>query len=285
MKKTLSFILLIISCSLNAQVGIHTNNPQQKVHVSGTTANVRVDGLNETNNTNNLGVGSTTRVFVDANGDLILGTVNDQPFQILVDSENYLDDVTDPTSLVNQTGVGNGYSRAGIPVAKTGASFTLTHNAIVEVNYSISWSLYDSSASPTKRLSDGRARVIQMGLYFVEGDYLSTTFVRYDLDNVIINGGLGCIDNCATGNPLYAGLIAINGQFFNTSNVFNVSNKTGEFQNYQNTGSDYVKLGPGTYTAMFAAQVAVGVTTGAGAAKMYIGNGKDELQIIAHYYE
>lgn len=282
MKKTIVYIIFgFITATNFGQVGINTNNPQQLLHIAGAAENVRVEGLNKDNNAENLGVGSTTRVFVNDEGDLILGSVNDQPIQILVDSENYLQDAPGPPNLVNQTGEGYGYTKAGIPVALNGASFTLTGNAIVEVNYSISWSIYDANASPTKRLTDSRARVIQMGLYFVSGNYQSTIYIRYDVDGVIINGGLGCIDNCGGGNPTYAGLIGINGQFFNSGN----NNSTGEYKGYHNTGTDYVKLGPGTYTAMFAAQVAVGVTIGSGAAKLYLGTGKDEVQIIAYYYE
>jgi len=86
-----------------AQVGINTNSPQQKVHVAGTTENIRVEGLSETNNTNNLGSPSTTRVYINANGDLTLGSAA-ASVQLLVDSENYLTDVENPTSLINQTG-------------------------------------------------------------------------------------------------------------------------------------------------------------------------------------
>ncbi|MBL4663747.1 MAG: hypothetical protein JKY22_09400 [Flavobacteriaceae bacterium] len=100
------------------------------------------------------------------------------------------------------------------------------------------------------------------------------------MDGAPINGGPWCINVNAAGNSCleFGGLLAINGQFYNNSN-----SRNGAYQNYLNTASDYVKLGPGTYIALFAAQMAIGSTIGAGAAKLYLGSGKDDLQIIAHY--
>jgi len=76
------------------------------------------------------------------------------------------------------------------------------------------------------------------------------------------------------------GMLALNGQFYNNSD-----SKNGEYKNFKNTGFDYVKLGHGTYVAMFAAQLAVGDVTGTGAVKMYLGSGRDDLQIRIYYYE
>jgi hypothetical protein len=286
MKKLFLYtILLFTSLSLYGQVGINNTNPQEELHISGANSNIRLEGLSASNNVNNLGTNSSTRVYADANGDLILGGSSDK-LDILINFENYLDDVEDPTSLINQTGNAFGYDPAGIPTDLVAAQFTLTKNAIIEVNYSVSWSLYDASASPTKRLDDRRARVIQTGLYFrlVTNplDPLSGAAVVNDLDGVPINGGPWCIDVNASGTMCQetGGLLAINGQYYNNAN-----DRNGAYQNFLNTASDYVKLGPGTYIALFAAQMAVGSTVGAGAAKLYLGSGKDDLQIIAHYYE
>lgn len=284
-KLSLHMIALFACLTCYGQVGINNTNPQEELHISGANSNIRVEGLSTTNNVNNLGGTSTTRVYADAEGDLILGASSEK-LKILIDFENYLEDVENPTSLINQTGNAFGYDPAGEPIDLVGAQFTLTDNAIVEVNYSVSWSVYDASASPTKRLDDMRARVIQTGLYFRlvtdPLDPLSGAAVVNDLDGVPINGGPWCIDVNAAGNMCQetGGLLAINGQFYN-----NADSSNGAYQNFFNTASDYVKLGPGTYIALFAAQMAVGSTIGAGAAKLYLGPGKDDLQIIAHYYE
>ncbi|MCW5520653.1 hypothetical protein J1N09_12435 [Aureitalea sp. L0-47] len=284
MRTSIVFFALGFSCTLLAQVGINTTNPQQSVHVAGSTSNVRIDGLNESNNTENLGINSTTRVYVDGEGDLVLGSESDN-VQMLVDSENYLNNVENPTSLVNQTGTAFGYEIAGYPTDFAGSTFTLTKNAIVEVNYSVSYSLYKTSGA-SGRIDDQHARIVQTGLYFREvtdpTDPYAGPAVINDLDGIPINGGPWCIDVNASGTVCLetGGLLALNGQFY-----ANNSNRNGEYKNFWNTGTDYVKLPPGTYVALFAAQLAVGNVSGTGAVKMYLGSGADEMQIIAHYYD
>ena len=249
MKKLyITFSFVCIFSTVFSQVGINTDNPQQPLHVGGPIETIRIDGLSSANNPNNLGTDSTTQVHIDDNGDLVLGTQTDN-IEILFDSENYLIDGISPTTLINQTGGGFGYTTAGIPVGGIATNFTLTKNAIVEINYSVSWSVY-KTASPSGRIADEHARIVQTGLYFRRNNYLGPAVV-FDVD----------------GNPN------------------NGDSRNGEYENFHNTGSDYVKLGPGTYTAMFAAQLAVGDTGGTGAVKMYIGTGNDDIQIIAHYYQ
>lgn len=284
MKNVLT-ILGLISCWFAAgQVGINTTNPQQTVHVAGSVSNVKVEGLNDTNNAANLGPNSSTRVFADINGNLVLGSMGDN-VEMLVDSENYLDDVEDPTSLINQTGNAFGYDPAGVPTNFPGDAFTLTRNAIVEVNYSVSWSVYKTSGA-SGRLADKHARIVQTALYFRNvtdpSDPYAGSAVINDVDGVPINGGPWCIDVNAAGTICQelGGMIALNGQFYT-----NADSRNGAYQNFVNVGTDYVKLGPGTYVALFAAQLAVGDVSGTGAVKMYLGSGTDDLQIIAHYYE
>ena len=284
MKLNLLLAGLLIAQSLIGQVGINTTSPQQTVHVAGATANARLEGLNATNNNDNLGAQSTTRVYIDANGDLVLGGSSDT-VELLVDTDNYLADVEDPTSLVNQTGTAFGYEIAGDPIDFTNHQFTLTKNAIVEVNYAVSFSLYKTSGA-NGRIDDEHARIVQTGLYFREvtdpTDPYDGPAVINDVDGVPINGGPWCIDVNAAGTICQetGGLLALNGQFY-----VNSDNSNGEYRDMWNTGTDYVKLPPGTYVALFAGQLAVGSVSGTGAVKMYLGSGNDELQIIAHYYD
>jgi len=270
---------VIMSQMSYAQVGINTTTPQQELHVAGNASNVKVDGLNTTNNVDNLGIGSTTKVYVDAQGDLTLAT-STRNVEIMYDHENYLEDVENPTNIIVQTGWGFGYNPGGIPTDGLAAKFTLTKPAIIEVNYTVSWSIY-KTASASGRIADEHARVVQTGLYFRQNDYLGPAIIN-DYDGNPINGGPWCIDMDAGGILCLeqAGLLGINGQFYNNNNA-----KRGEYKNFHTTASDYVKLGPGTYTAMFAVQLAVGSTVGTGAVRMYLGSGKDDLQIVAHYYD
>lgn len=232
-----------------------------------------MDGLNTPNNNSNLGVASTTPVYVDADGDLVLGTLTDN-VEILFDSENYLEDVQNPTSLINQVGSGAGFSQGGIPIGGVAISFTLTKPAIVEVNYSVSWNV-GKNVTSTSRIDDFRARIVQTAMYFRQNNYLGLPVVNDYYGNPI-NGGPWCItSNCSE----LGGLLAINGQFYN-----NIVDNQGEWRNFRNTASDYVVLGPGTYTPMFAAQLAVGDTGGTGAVKLYLGVGMDEVQIVAYYF-
>lgn len=273
MKKHYTLIILGFYTCLFGQVGVNTNNPQKELHVGGNNSTIRVEGLNTPNNPNNLGTASTTPVYVNANGDLILGTLTDN-VEILFDSENYLVDVQDPTSLINQVGSGAGFSQGGIPIGGTAISFTLTKPAIVEVNYSVTWNV-GKNVTSTSRIDDFRARIVQTAMYFRQNNYLGPAVINDYYGNPI-NGGPWCItSNCME----LGGLLAINGQFYN-----NIIGNQGEWQNYRNTASDYVVLGPGTYTPMFAAQLAVGNTMGTGAVKLYLGVGMDEVQIVAYYF-
>lgn len=275
MKKLLYLAIISSSFTVFSQgsVGINTTAPEEELHISGANSTIRIEGLNEINNVNNLGTNATSKVFVNANGDLVLGEMTDN-VQLIFDSENYLQDVQDPTSLILQTGEGDGFSQAGIPTLGLAASFTLTAPAVVEINYSVSWNV-GKNVNPTSRIDDFRARVVQTGVYFRRDNYLGPPVLNDYFGNPI-NGGLLCItSNCSQ----VAGMIGINGHIYNNNNKFE-----GEWSGYRNSASDYVVLGPGTYTPMFAAQLEVGDTSSTGAIKMYLGVENDEVQVIAHYF-
>lgn len=275
MKINFTFFMVFLCYTINskAQVGINTQTPQEELHVAGSTSNIRIDGLNEINNPNNLGPLNSSKVFVNQFGDLVLGGLESN-IQMIFDSDNYLRDVQNPTSLILQTGEGDGFSQAGIPTLGLAASFTLTAPAIVEVNYSVSWNL-GKNVTPISRIDDFRARVVQTGMYFRKNNYLGEPVVNDYFGNPI-NGYTLCISSTCSE---VAGMIAVSGQIYNNSD-----NKNGEWRSYRNTASDYVILGPGTYTPMFAAQLEVGDTNSTGAIKMYLGVENDEVQIIAHYF-
>lgn len=275
MKIQLLLFAFALGINANAQVGINITTPwpEEELHIGGDTSNIRIEGLNAANNPNNLGSSNTSKVFVNEFGDLVLGKLEDN-IQMIFDSENYLKDVQNPTSLILQTGEGQGFSQAGIPTLGLAASFTLTKPAIIEVNYSVSWNI-GKNVTSTSRIDDFRARVVQTGMYFRKDNYLGSPVVNDYFGNPI-NGYALCITSTCSE---VAGMIAVNGQIYN-----NNDNNEGEWRSYRNSASDYVVLGPGTYTPMFAAQLEVGDTNSTGAIKMYLGVENDEVQIIAHYF-
>lgn len=246
-----------------SQTGINTNFPIEELHVAGNSSTIRVEGLNASNNTSNLGPGSSSRVYVNASGDLVLGAASNN-IELLFNPFNYLSDPQDTggadANVINQTGVGSGYTIAGWP-RQSGPgldTFTLTRNAIIEINYSISWEI-EKSGTP---VDDQHARVVQTLMYLRKGGPAGPV-VTNDLDGVPLTIGFA---------------LGLNGQFYTCGSM------SGENKHMFNTGTDYVKLGPGTYCPMFAAQLAVGNTGGTGAVKMFLGGEQDEVQIIAHYY-
>lgn len=265
----LSIILATLAGSMNAQVGIGTANPEAAVHVGGdANSNIIVDGLNATNNTNNLGVESTTRVYVDSDGDLTLGS-SVQNIEIVLDDGNYLPDFG---QRVNQTGGGEAFTLLNQP---NNIAFTLSKDAIVQINYSVSWSIEKNNSS---LIDDERARIIQTGIYLRNaGNNIVTT----DLNGNSINPGETC--NTIYGDILNclgtSALIGLSGQYYNNS-----SGNRGEGRGFHNTGSDYVRLPAGTYKAFFAIQVSVGDAGGSGNIQFEIGTHDDNIQIVAYYY-
>lgn len=276
MKKYIFSIFTLTSLLSNAQVGVNTNTPLEEVHVAGPTSNIRIDGLNFPNNPSNMGVGSSSRVFVDAEGDLVLGTETSD-VEVLFNPDNYLEDPETTggfnANVINQTGTGSGYTTAGWPrVPGPGnSSFTLTRNAIIEINYSVSWNLEKSN----QPVDDHHARVIQTFLYLIKEDAPGAGLVQFDIDG-----------NPVSGDPTFTYPLGINGQFYTNGDDGANPGGTqgGAYTNFHNTGTDYVKLGPGRYRPMFAAQCAVGDTGGTGAVQMFLGTGNDEVQVVAHYY-
>lgn len=269
MKTKILFIMAFVPMfSIAQNIGINTPMPAQQVHVAGSTSTIRIDGLDATNNVKNLGAGSSSRVYVNAAGDLVLGDATNN-VEVIFDNANYLDDTHTTggacANVVNQTGGGTGYSQVACPrlVGAGTSSFTLTKNAIVEINYSLSWGV-EKSGIP---IDDYHARIVQCYMYLRKGPtatYLSNPIVSTDLDGAAITLG---------------GALGLNGQFYSNGS------SSGQGADFHNTGTDYVKLGPGTYTPLFAASLTVGNAAGTGAVKMFIGEAKDEVQIIAHYYK
>jgi len=271
MKKIFLISFVFSSFFALAQVGVGTNTPQEELHVAGASSTIRIEGLNAVNNPLNMGLNENTRVYVNANGDLVL---NNAPanIEVLFNPANYLaDPLTTGTSgnVIAQTGTGSGYSYAGQPrqLGPGLSTFTLTRPAIVEINYSITYDL-DKSGDP---IDDSHARTAQFYMYLRNGGPAGT-IVANDYDGVPLN---------FAGNT---GALGYSGNFYTNGSSTGASGLEGFDRKFYATGHDYVKLGPGTYCPMFAGILFVASTNGMGQVSMQIGRGDDEVVIIAHYY-
>lgn len=237
MKKLLFFLFPVYAFG---QVGIHTTNPESTLHVAGENSNVKIEGLSAANNPNNLGTESTSRVFVNRFGDLVLGTRNDN-IRFILDSADYIPD--DREQKVVQTGTGDNFSYL-VPNNVTFPSFILTADAIVEVNYSLSWRI---ERNVPAKLSDNASRTVKSTIFVYDhqiGAHLPTTY-------------------------------ALTAQHY-----ANGSSTLGADRFFYNTGSDYIFLPAGRYTLHFGGLVG---SLGNQNAYAYFGGDKDQLQILVYY--
>jgi hypothetical protein len=221
-------------------VGIYTQNPTTTLHVAGSGSTIKIDGLSAENNNNNLGEETTTRVFVDEEGDFVLGERTDH-ILFIFDIQDYIPN--DREQKVNQTGTGSNFQYLTSGDINH-PSFTLPVDAIIEVNYSLSWRMERNNS---QRISDKGARVIKTAVF---------------------------IKNNATGNFLPTSY-AIAGQFYS-----NGSTSEGADQWFFNTASDYISLPAGTYTIIFGGLVQAGGNSNVAS---YFGGDDDQLQVIAYY--
>ena len=237
MKKLLFLLFPVITCG---QVGILTSNPESTLHVAGESSNVKIDGLNAENNPNNLGLESTTRVYANQFGDLVLGDRNDN-IRFIMDSEDYIP--SNREQKVVQTGTGDNFTYL-VPNDYTFPSFTLTDDAVIEINYSLSWRI---ERNVPQKISDNGARTVKSTIFIYDhlaGEYLPTTY-------------------------------ALTAQFYS-----NGSSTRGADRFFYSTGSDYVSLPAGTYTVHFGGLVGA---QGNDNIMAYFGADKDQLQILAYY--
>ncbi|PHQ28312.1 hypothetical protein [Leeuwenhoekiella nanhaiensis] len=121
-----------INIASTGNVGISNTAPKEKLHISGNTSTIRVDGLNTTNNATNV-AGDPMPVYVDDNGTMVLRPSLVQTY-LAANDYNFL------------TGTGN----AVISDSNTGAAkdillltktITLTQASLVEMKYMYSVSV------------------------------------------------------------------------------------------------------------------------------------------------
>lgn len=239
--KQLYVFFLLLSCVGYTQVGINTPDPEETLHVAGDSATVMLEGLNAENNYENKGEGSFTRVFANAEGDLVLGDADDN-INFILDEENYIPDNMEVK--VVQTGTGENFTKID-PSQYNFPSFTIDDDAILEVNYSISWKIIRNDVP--KRIQDDGARTVKTTVFVydeIAGEYLDETY-------------------------------ALTAQFYANGEEYR-----GAYEYFYSSGSDYMQLPPGTYTIVFG-----GLVGAHGNDNIFarFGGDKDQLQLIVYY--
>lgn len=240
-------IIFLLPNLMLCQVGINTDDPKQTLHVEGSEATVKIEGLNEANNAKNLGGSSQTRVFVNTEGDLVLGDTEDN-ISFILDDENYIPDNNEKK--VVQTGTGDNFTKIEVN-NYTFPSVIMAEEGIMEINYSISWYIRRNNS---EKVSDGAGRTVRTIVYI------------YD-----VNNGVYLTDENGVEKTF-----GITGQFYS-----NNSDTEGAHGFYYNTGSDYVQVPAGVYRLIFGGLV--GAYPDSDNVYVWFGGQKDQVQVIAHY--
>ncbi len=156
---TLGLLSLFTMVSGLAQVGIGTTNPQEALHIAGSNATIRLEGLDNSNNILNKGGTDMYNVMVDTNGKLSL---SEQPGQLSSEA-NMSSAVAVQTTANSDLNSSELYTR----------SFTLTQKAMVVITYYISldFKSYDGTAC----ITDGRAKIAHNYWYLGDGTTPDTT--------------------------------------------------------------------------------------------------------------
>ncbi|MDC7998432.1 hypothetical protein [Gilvibacter sediminis] len=145
MKRLRTYIYLIVLLPVlgYTQVGIGTRTPSADLHVADPAGTVRIESLNATNNpTYNDGV-NLAPVFVDGNGDIVLGNgtgaSGQEPLNFLIEVPNFIDDNVDANGFGRGAVVNSddsGESAVQDRIAQV--VFTTPVRGIIELKYAVS---------------------------------------------------------------------------------------------------------------------------------------------------
>lgn len=217
MNKFYLTFLILFSAFASAQVGIGTTNPQQELHIQGTSSTIRIESLNAINSSDlNDGV-KLAPAFVDGNGNISLygsGNSGLNPLNFILDIPNFITDDPYGYGFPYETGTVINNSDANVEevTASIGGviQFSTPRDALMEIRYGVTTYVRGSSmlvAPPWTEPTENEA--IRIKIYFcidLNDDGLDATELSkiYGLNGVYYESAFGGI----AGHPY------INGQAY-----------------------------------------------------------------------
>ena len=151
MKKLIYFIIILFFNISFAQVGIGTVNPQQDLHVAGTTSTIRIESQNRINEPILNTGAELAPIFVTPDGDLTVyppgyttgGTVGDlEPLNFLISFDDFIPNgpYGDGTVVTNSELITD-----STPEQLISVPFSSPQTALIEVRYVMTIDLSDTT--------------------------------------------------------------------------------------------------------------------------------------------
>lgn len=173
LKLFVNYSFILMSCLIYGQVGIGTTNPQQELHVSGSSSTIRIESLNAINSTSlNDGV-KLAPAFVDGDGNISIygsGSAGVDPLNFLIQVPNFIND--------NPNGHPPPYDETGVVINCTGVQsenvgeignviLTTPRSALIEVKYGVTIYIRGSNMELSPPWSEPTpGETVQIGIYF-----------------------------------------------------------------------------------------------------------------------
>jgi len=145
----------------NGNTGVGTNNPQKEMHLAGNNSTIRIDGLNTTNDANNIPA-DPVPVYVNNDGDLTTQPPLIQSFMPL-----NLRNFTDAVTITSNSG-------ASVDINLNTSTITLTQRSLVHYSYQFSVVINAIDGGP---ITDGASRLFR-AWFTVNGN--NTNHYGYD---------------------------------------------------------------------------------------------------------
>lgn len=142
MKNLIYIVLMFLSWSTLAQVGIGTTTPLKDLHIADVNGTIRIESMNAINNpTFNDGI-NLSPVFVDGNGDVVLGSgtggSGQEPINFLIEVPNFIDDNLDSAGFGRGQVVNNNASgESNVKAIIATVPFTTPVSGWIELKYAV----------------------------------------------------------------------------------------------------------------------------------------------------